>query len=122
MVVLAWTFFRADDPNAAVRVIKGMVGLSSADRIGPTPLVDGRQMLMIFAGYVACLVLPNVNTMFARWKVGLETYHNPQPWSILTAAWRPSAIWAIGTSLCLVAALLMNIIAGDTSQFLYFQF
>jgi alginate O-acetyltransferase complex protein AlgI len=31
-------------------------------------------------------------------------------------------VWAVGTSLGLVAALLMNLIAGDTSPFLYFQF
>jgi alginate O-acetyltransferase complex protein AlgI len=122
MVVLAWVFFRADDPNAAIRLIKCMIGLSNPERVGPTPLVEGREMLLIFAGYVACLVLPNVNAMFARWQVGLETYHNPRPWSILTLIWRPSVIWAVGTSLCLIAALLMNIIAGDTSQFLYFQF
>jgi hypothetical protein len=60
--------------------------------------------------------------MFERWKVGLETYHNPRPWSILNLKWRPSLPWAIGTSVALVAAVLMNIIAGDTSQFLYFQF
>jgi alginate O-acetyltransferase complex protein AlgI len=122
MVVLAWVFFRADDPNAAIRLIKCMIGLSNPERVGPTPLVEGREMLLIFAGYVACLVLPNVNAMFARWQVGLETYHNPRPWSILNLMWRPSVVWAVGTSLCLVTALLMNIIAGDTSQFLYFQF
>jgi D-alanyl-lipoteichoic acid acyltransferase DltB (MBOAT superfamily) len=121
-VVLAWVFFRADDPNAAIRVIKGMIGLSRTDKIGPTPLIGSQQMLLIFAGYVACLVLPNVNAIFARWKVGLETYHNPQPWSVLNLTWRPSVVWAVGTSLCLITALLMNVIAGDTSQFLYFQF
>jgi hypothetical protein len=120
--VLAWVFFRADDPNAAIRVIKGMIGLARADKLGPTPLIDRQQMLLIVAGYLACLMLPNVNAMFARWKVGLETYHNPQPWSVLNLTWRPSLVWAVGTSLCLITALLMNVIAGDTSQFLYFQF
>jgi alginate O-acetyltransferase complex protein AlgI len=121
-VVLAWVFFRADDPNAAIRVIKGMIGLATPDRIGPIPLIERQQMLLIFAGYVACLVLPNVNAMFAHWKIGLETYHNPRPWSVLNLTWRPSVVWAVGTSLCLITALLMTVIAGDTSQFLYFQF
>ncbi|MGJ5046541.1 MBOAT family O-acyltransferase [Bradyrhizobium oligotrophicum] len=122
VVVLAWVFFRADNPNAAVRLIKGMLALSNPEKITATNLVDPRLMIAILAGYVACFTLPNVNTMFERWKVGLETYHNPRPWSILNLKWRPSLPWAIGTSIALVAAVLMNIIAGDTSQFLYFQF
>ena len=122
VVVLAWVFFRADNPNAAIRVVKGMIGLSNPEKFGPALLIDRQQMLLILAGYLACLALPNVNAMFARWKVGLETYHNPRPWSVLNLTWRPSLTWAVGTSLCLVAALLMNLIAGDTSQFLYFQF
>jgi D-alanyl-lipoteichoic acid acyltransferase DltB (MBOAT superfamily) len=121
-VVVAWTFFRADNPAAALRVIKGMIGLASPEKIGPAPLVDHQQILLVLAGYVACLVLPNVNAMFAQWKVGIETYHNPRPWSILNVTWRPSAVWAVGTSICFIVALLMNIVAGDTSQFLYFQF
>ncbi|CCD99860.1 putative Alginate O-acetyltransferase [Bradyrhizobium sp. STM 3809] len=121
-VVLAWVFFRADNPNAAIRLIKGMIGLSSPEKITMTNLVDPRVMIAILAGYAACLALPNVNAMFDRWKVGLETYHNPRPWSVLSLNWRPSLAWAIGTSVALVAAVIMNIIAGDTSQFLYFQF
>jgi alginate O-acetyltransferase complex protein AlgI len=121
-VVMAWVFFRADDPNAAIRVLKGMIGLSNPEKFGPARLVTSYELWMILAGYVACLALPNVNAMFANWKVGLETYHNPRPWSILNLNWRPSVIWAVGTSLGLVAAILMNLIAGDTSQFLYFQF
>lgn len=121
-VLLAWVFFRADDPNAAIRLVKGAIGLSTPQKIGPTGLVTGPQMLLILAGYLACLILPNVNAMFAHWKVGIETYHNPRPWSLLNISWRPSIVWAVGTSLGLVAAILMNIVAGDNSQFLYFQF
>jgi alginate O-acetyltransferase complex protein AlgI len=121
-VVIAWVFFRADDPNAAIRLIKGMIGLSDPTRVAAKYLVDGQEALSIALGYVACLVLPNVNAMFAHRKVGLETYHNPRPWSLLNLSWRPSIAWAVGTSVALVAALLTNLIAGDSSQFLYFQF
>lgn len=121
-VVLAWVFFRADNPVAAVRVLKAMIGLADQNKISATHLVGSYEVAAIVLGYIACLVLPNVNAMFARWKVGLETYHNERPWSLLKLNWRPSATWAIGTSIALVAAVLINLIAGDSSQFLYFQF
>jgi alginate O-acetyltransferase complex protein AlgI len=121
-VVLAWVFFRADNPVAAVRVLKAMIGLADQNKISATHLVGSYEVAAIVLGYIACLVLPNVNAMFARWKVGLETYHNERPWSLLKLNWRPSAAWAIGTSIALVAAVLINLIAGDSSQFLYFQF
>ncbi|MFX5594979.1 hypothetical protein ABTD92_20210, partial [Acinetobacter baumannii] len=91
--------------NAAIRLVKGAIGLSTPQKIGPTGLVTGPQMLLILAGYLACLILPNVNAMFAHWKVGIETYHNPRPWSLLNISWRPSIVWAVGTSLGLVAAI-----------------
>ena len=77
---------------------------------------------MIGLGYLACFVLPNVNAMFARWNVGLETYKNERPWSILNLTWRPSVRWAVATSFALFVAVLINLVAGDSSQFLYFQF
>jgi hypothetical protein len=115
-------FFRADNPVAAVRVLKAMIGLADQNKISATHLVGSYEVAGIVLGYIACLVLPNVNAMFARWKVGLETYHNERSWSLLKLNWRPSATWAIGTSIALVAAVLINLIAGDSSQFLYFQF
>jgi alginate O-acetyltransferase complex protein AlgI len=120
-VVFAWVFFRANNFNDAVRMIQAMTGLADQNRVGPR-LVDISGGAAIALGYVACFVLPNVNAMFARWKVGIETYKNERPWSILNFNWQPSIIWAIGTSLCLVAAVLINFIAGDNSPFLYFQF
>jgi alginate O-acetyltransferase complex protein AlgI len=121
-VVLAWVFFRADSPVAALRVLKAMIGLADQSKISATRLAGSYDAAAIILGYIACLILPNVNAMFARWQVGLETYHNERPWSLLALNWQPSTTWAIGTSIALVAAVLINLIAGDSSQFLYFQF
>ena len=121
-VVLAWVFFRADTPVAAVRVLKAMVGLADQRKVSPARLADIYGGAAIAVGYIACFVLPNVNAMFARWNVGLETYKNARPWSILNITWKPSVSWAIATSVALFAAVLINLIAGDSSQFLYFQF
>lgn len=120
-VVLAWVFFRADNFYDAIRVIQSMAGFADWQRVGPR-LVDIYGGLSIVVGYIACLVLPNVNAMFARWNVGLETYRNERPWSIVDLNWRPSTAWSVATSLALVAALVMNLVAGDSSPFLYFQF
>jgi alginate O-acetyltransferase complex protein AlgI len=121
-VVFAWAFFRADNPVAAVRVVKAMLGLADPAQISSGQLVTSYEGVMVVLGYLACLALPNVNAMFARWKVGLDTYKNERLWSIMNLSWQPSVKWAIATSLGLIAAVLINLIAGDSSEFLYFQF
>jgi alginate O-acetyltransferase complex protein AlgI len=120
-VVFAWVFFRAEHFSDAVRVIQAMAGRADQTRVG-TRLVDVYGGATIALGYIACIILPNVNAMFARWNVGLETYKNQRPWSILNLAWRPSIAWAITTSVALFIAVMINLVAGDSSQFLYFQF
>ncbi|MET4419029.1 MBOAT family protein [Bradyrhizobium sp. RT3a] len=120
-VVFAWIFFRADDFYDAVRVIQSMAGFADQHRVGAR-LVDAYGGASIIIGYIACLALPNVNAMFARWSVGLETYKNERAWSILNLTWRPSIAWAVTTSLALFIAVVINLVAGDSSQFLYFQF
>jgi alginate O-acetyltransferase complex protein AlgI len=120
-VVFAWIFFRADNFYDAVRVIKSMAGFADQQRVGAR-LVDAYGGASIVLGYIVCLILPNVNAMFARWNVGLETYKNESPWSILNFNWRPSIAWAVTTSVALLVAIVINLVAGDSSQFLYFQF
>ncbi len=121
-VVFAWVFFRADNLAVAVRVVQAMTGFADQSRVSPARHVNAYGGAMIAIGYIACLILPNVNAMFARWNVGLETYKNERPWSVANLDWRPTISWALGTSAALVAAVLINLVAGDNSQFLYFQF
>jgi D-alanyl-lipoteichoic acid acyltransferase DltB (MBOAT superfamily) len=120
-VVVAWVFFRADSPVAALRVIKAMAGAADASKISPA-LMPALTLATIAIGYGACLVLPNVNAMFARWNVGLETYGNARRWSILALQWRPSLPWAVVASAMFVVTVTASLLAGDGSQFLYFQF
>jgi alginate O-acetyltransferase complex protein AlgI len=120
-VVFAWIFFRADNFYDAVRVLQSMTGFADQHRVS-TRIVDGYGFTSIVLGYIACLSLPNVNAMFARWNVGIETYKNERSWSIVELSWRPSVVWAVSTSLALFVAVVLNLIVGDSSQFLYFQF
>jgi alginate O-acetyltransferase complex protein AlgI len=120
-VILAWVFFRAESLHDAIRVLGAMIGRADQHKVG-VRLVDIYGGTAIALGYLACFILPNVNAMFARWNVGLEIYKNEQPWSVLNLTWRPSLTWAIATSLGVLVAVVINMVAGDSSQFLYFQF
>jgi alginate O-acetyltransferase complex protein AlgI len=120
-VAIAWVFFRADSLDTAVRMLQAMTGYDHRS-MGSTSFVDLREGIAIVLGYAACLCLPNVNAIFAGWNVGLEIYKNERPWSIFTLTWRPSVAWAVATSLAALAAVVINVFSGDSSQFLYFQF
>ncbi|MGJ4947762.1 MBOAT family O-acyltransferase [Bradyrhizobium sp. HKCCYLS20291] len=121
-VVIAWVFFRADTPKIAGRVLRAMVGASQPDQLAQTTTVTWLSLAAVIAGYAACLLLPNVNAMFERWNVGLDSYSNPRRWSVVDLTWRPSTGWAVAASLVCTVALLVSLLAGDGSQFLYFQF
>jgi alginate O-acetyltransferase complex protein AlgI len=120
-VVVAWVFFRADNFGEAFRVLQAMTVHANPSQVGDR-IVNVYEGSAIALGYLACFILPNVNAMFARWNVGLESYENERPWSILNLVWRPSPTLAIVAALGLFAAVVINLIAGDSSQFLYFQF
>lgn len=121
-VVVAWVFFRAESWKAAINVLAAMIGtrpsLGAAATIGITPL----HFLPIMLGYAVCLLLPNVNAMFEKWHVGLTTYDTPRPWSLVALRWRPTVPWALAALVILASSVLVSMLAGDGSQFLYFQF
>ena len=121
-VVVAWVFFRAESLDMADGILSGMFGLADARKLATETYVSGSVALAIAAGYLICLIMPNVNAMFADRYVGLITYDNKRPWSITDIRWMPSPQWAIAASLVLVAAITTTWLAGDGSQFLYFQF
>jgi alginate O-acetyltransferase complex protein AlgI len=120
-VVIAWVFFRADSLDTAVNILQAMAGYTDQPTTGPS-LIDIRGGVAIVLGYVACFTLPNVNAIFADWNVGIEVYKNERPWSALNFTWQPTAAWAVATSLGVFAAAIINLVLGDSSQFLYFQF
>jgi len=121
-VVVAWVFFRADNLRVAGHILRAMMGAADPAKISPTTVVTSFSISVIALGYLACMVLPNVNAMFEHRDVGLTTYRNPRPWSIADLRWSPTLRWSIAISLVLTSGLIVSLLAGDASQFLYFQF
>jgi alginate O-acetyltransferase complex protein AlgI len=127
-VVLAWVFFRADSLTTAQRVLCAMFGLVASP--GKPPVVAGMEQVLtgmglglIAAGYLACLMLPNVNELFRdKYRVGLDTYRLPQAWSLLRLRWSMQVPWAVATAALFAAALVAILAVGEGTPFLYFQF
>jgi alginate O-acetyltransferase complex protein AlgI len=120
-VALAWVFFRAESLATAHRVLSAMFGL------GGQPMkpqaISGIDFCVIAAGYLACLVLPNVNELFRyKHRVGLDTYRLPQAWSLPRLHWRMQVPWAVTTAALLAASLVAILAVGEGTPFLYFQF
>jgi alginate O-acetyltransferase complex protein AlgI len=127
-VVIAWVFFRADSLATAQRVLRAMLGLGASQAapaviVGVEPVLSSMGFGLIAAGYLACLVLPNVNELFRnRYRVGIDTYRLPQAWSLLRLHWSMRVPWAVATAAMLVAGIIAILAVGEGTPFLYFQF
>jgi hypothetical protein len=113
--VVGWVFFRAANFDAAIAILKSMVGLNGFDL--PPGIAGARALGFIsLAGGVA-LFAPNVFEMFHR-QLGAEMNSRVphRPTSIL---WKPNAVWAVVTGGMLAYCLLS---LSEPSEFLYFQF
>jgi alginate O-acetyltransferase complex protein AlgI len=119
-VIVAWVFFRAENLRVAQRMLSAMFGASSVQSVAaanaPLPLAS------IVIGYIACVCLPNVNEIFRDWRLGFTTYDTPPPRSFLSLNWVPTNRWAVVTAAMLLVGVLVTLVAGERSQFLYFQF
>jgi alginate O-acetyltransferase complex protein AlgI len=120
-VVIAWVFFRANSIETALSLLSAM---SPFTPLGTSTiaLVSSIDFALIGALYFACLMMPNVNELFRRNNIGLDTYRLPRPWSLLHIEWAMTIPWAIGTATLLTAAFVAILAVGDGTPFLYFQF
>ena len=99
-VLSAWVFFRAQDVQTALKVLRGMFGLSGIQYNNMTYLPDGRSTVyMLLALYLWVNIEPDTFQLAKKFK--------------------PNWIWLLAlTALCLVSLVSLNKI----SEFLYFQF
>ena len=121
-VVVAWVFFRAERIAAARRLLAAMFGGAPAMPANYTAIVSATDFWLIAFGYLICMALPNVNTMFEHWNIGLDTYKTPRGWSILELKWAPGPGWAVAAAMLLLIGLIISAVVGEGSPFLYYQF
>lgn len=141
-VTVAWVFFRAENIDAAVKILRGMTGLNGF--ILPTKLLPILNYIGSFGayledygvkfiydpvfdlrGYPLLLVLlvftwfaPNTQQFMGRYKTTVNVSEGASicsPW----LQWRPSRCSAVFTALLTCLALLG---LNEVSEFLYFQF
>jgi alginate O-acetyltransferase complex protein AlgI len=120
-VVIAWVFFRAENIKVAQRILGSMIGLGSPS-VSVVPTVTLSHFGWIALGYLICIGLPNVNTMFEGQNVGLVTYRTAKAWSVFDIKWSPRPEWAVAAAFMLFIGIVVSVVAGEASPFLYFQF
>lgn len=140
-VLLAWTFFRAETAESALRMVSGMLGLQGIalpihwqPRFGTLvselglPIhfaalpaySGGYQILWVVAGFLAMWLLPNSQELLRRFDPAFEPVPAP---SRLAARveWQPSV--ASGVAIAAVTLILTFVVLqGKAGEFIYFQF
>jgi hypothetical protein len=120
-VVIAWVYFRADELATARHLLGAMSGRGNAPS-SPAALVSVFELVLVLIAYGACVILPNVNSLFRQHRVGLVTYRVEPTWSVFILEWTPSLRWAVFTAVALFGSILAILLSGDGTPFLYFQF
>ena len=135
-VIVAWVFFRAPDMSTALSVLRGMIGLNGIElprgwgqKYGA--LAQWLQSSGVeFTAVVTPDWLPQIGWTALTLAIALLCLNTQQIMAAFEPAldmkttnakgvWRPSASWALATSVGFVACLLS---LNQVSEFLYFQF
>jgi alginate O-acetyltransferase complex protein AlgI len=150
LVVLGWVFFRAENTDAAIHMIRGMLGFNGFSVSGKmettalgqmlkhagarfdgtlslTGLDSGKAILMVMLSAVIAFRFPNVQNCFRRYRPALDGNGvvneelEPQPGSQAPERWRWQPKPAYAwTAGLLFAYTLLNF--TKVSEFLYFRF
>jgi D-alanyl-lipoteichoic acid acyltransferase DltB (MBOAT superfamily) len=125
-VVVAWVFFRAENINAAITMIKTMFGANSFSLSpSPIPVVPlGRKVLLSFCLLV--WLMPNTQQWLIRYNPALTEPIADTPFSWgkklwQKLQWRPSRILGLILGI-LVFMILKSFLSAPESEFLYFNF
>ena len=121
IVIIGWIYFRSDTITTAHTFLRSLFGFHTS----VTPYVSSIttvELLVIVSLYYICITFPNLKAMFAKWHIGLSAYENHFLWSITTLEWKLSKTYAAIISGAMLVVLLVILMVGDGTKFLYFQF
>ncbi|WNB74491.1 MBOAT family O-acyltransferase [Methylomonas koyamae] len=138
-VVIGWVFFRAENINAALSILKGMAGFNGTNlhgswhklfhwkiiqlmdavgiHFGPVPTITGENSAMltwIVSLWLLVLFTPNTQQIMAEFSPAIDQISRPS-----FIHWQPNSRFAlfIGLSFALAICSMHRV-----SEFLYFQF
>lgn len=140
-VVVGWVFFRASNLEAALAMLRAMVGLNGvalpaafASSLGElrAPLEalglqfrlgGGSQFVSLYSWVIALSLIaflaPNSQEIMRHWRPGFDGGHALANVANARLAWSPTMGWAIAMSLVAAAGILS---LSHPTEFLYFQF
>jgi alginate O-acetyltransferase complex protein AlgI len=119
-VLVAFVFFRAPSPEAAMQLLGGMAGMHDSATLG-----DG--LPAHWVAHIALLLAiiwmaPNTQELMGNYDVALGVRKsNKNAWSVWQPKWRLENAWLWFVGGVLFAVTIMAMSAGVT-EFLYFQF
>jgi len=144
-IMVAWVLFRANTLSGAANVYQGMLGLDGRLILpeflfgvlgflspilefsgfkfeawsGARAPVGMTQIQWIAAAMFICLFVPNTQVWMKRYRpvVHMQRENLERIYKFL--AWRPTIAWSIAVVAVFLSAIIS---AGDTSEFIYWQF
>ncbi len=115
-VVFGWVFFRAGTLGGALVLVQSMVGADGWTIAG----VSKRAVLLIAVCSVACVALPNTQTIFAAYHpaLGMKRKADAGELPTLRIDWRPSSSWSVSTAALICASFYFMATRGY-AEFIY---
>lgn len=135
-IVVGWVFFRSENLDAALSILKGMVGLNGTSLPDSWHALFNHQTLNVMENlHVKFEYLPNFNRVMLGWIITLWglAWLAPNTQQLMAGfkptlenvnkakwlSWQPTKLWLVSIGLCLLYALTEM---EKVSEFLYFQF
>ena len=119
-VVIAWVFFRAPDMVTALNILKAMGTLWPNDNVPSLNTIDYIKLLIIICLSIIALKAPNSLEIMRKFRPSLDS--NMPAARSRGLVWAPTSAWGMLTAIVVAVSMLTIFVAGDSTQFLYFQF